>query len=251
MKKILDFDKVKDYFKNSINQLKTDKKALRNFIIITCVEVILLALTIVLDLISKKWAVDFLATQPGWNSVAIKGFLDFTYSENTGAGFGMFKDGTLALTVITSIVISFIFIFLLLYPRKEVWLRLALVFIAGGGIGNLVDRTQLGYVRDFLEFTFTDKWAIFNVADCFVTVGAVMMVGYLIYMVIEEFMSNKKKNDDNNTNIDEKSNLTEQNQENIEESSCDESVENCENIVDNDEAEEVAEQEIGTITEEK
>ena len=251
MKKILDFDKVKDYFKNSINQLKTDKKALRNFIIITCVEVILLALTIVLDLISKKWAVDFLATQPGWNSVAIKGFLDFTYSENTGAGFGMFKDGTLALTVITSIVIALIVIFLLLYPRKEVWLRLALVFIAGGGIGNLVDRTQLGYVRDFLEFTFTDKWAIFNVADCFVTVGGVMMVGYLIYMVIEEFMSNKKKNDDNNANKDENGNLTEQNQENIEENVCVEDAKTDEEIIDISVNDDVLEQETGIETEDK
>ena len=251
MKKILDFDKVKDYFKNSINQLKTDKKARLNFIIISCVEFVLLALTIVLDLVSKDWAVDFLSTKPGLNSVAIKGFLDFTYSENTGAGFGMFKDGTTALIVITSIVISVIFVYLLLSTRKEIWMRLALVFIAGGGIGNLIDRTQIGYVRDFLEFTFTDKWAIFNVADCFVTVGAVMMVGYLVYMLVTEFMSGKKKNDDNNANIDENGNLTEQNQENIEENSCDESVENCENLVDNDEAEEVAEQEIGTITEEK
>ena len=245
------FDKVKDYFKNSINQLKTDKKALRNFIIITCVEMFVLALTIVLDLISKKWAVDFLATQPGWNSVAIKGFLDFTYSENTGAGFGMFKDGTLALTVITSIVISIIFIFLLLSARKEVWLRLALVFIAGGGIGNLVDRTQLGYVRDFLEFTFTDKWAIFNVADCFVTVGAVMMIGYLIYMVVEEFVSSKKKSEENNSNREENGNLNQQNQESIDENACGENAENSENIVDNGEIAEVAEQEIDTETEEK
>ena len=250
MKKILDFDKVKDYFKNSINQLKTDKKARLNFIIISCVEFVLLALTIVLDVVSKDWAVDFLSTKPGLNSVAIKGFLDFTYSENTGAGFGMFKDGTTALIVITSIVISVIFVYLLLSTRKEIWMRLALVFIAGGGIGNLIDRTQIGYVRDFLEFTFTDKWAIFNVADCFVTVGAVMMVGYLVYMLVTEFMSGKKKGE-NRVEADENNNLTMSNKENIAENVCVEDAETDEEIIDISANDDVLEQETGIETEDK
>ena len=55
--------------------------------------------------------------------------------------------------------------------------------VAAGGIGNLVDRTQLGYVRDFFEFTFMD-FAIFNIADTFVTVGAIVLIVGLIVTLI-------------------------------------------------------------------
>ena len=55
--------------------------------------------------------------------------------------------------------------------------------VAAGGIGNLVDRTQLGYVRDFFEFTFMD-FAIFNIADAFVTVGAIVLIVALILMLV-------------------------------------------------------------------
>ena len=60
MKKILDFDKVKDYFKNSINQLKTDKSLLKKFLIISGIEFLLLAFTIVFDLCMKEYLYDFL-----------------------------------------------------------------------------------------------------------------------------------------------------------------------------------------------
>ena len=199
MKKILDFDRVKDYFKNSINQLKTDKSLLKKFLIISGIEFLLLAFTIVFDLCMKEYLYDFLLDKGG-NYTVIKGFLDLTYSENTGAGFGMFKDGTLALTVITAIIIVAIFGYLLVAKRNEIWLRISLVLIAGGGIGNLVDRIGLKYVRDFFEFTFMD-FAIFNIADFFVTVGAFMLVFYLIYVLVKEFLNGKNTNKDENATL--------------------------------------------------
>lgn len=196
MKKILDFDKVKstikNYFVDYKNELKSDKSLMRKFLILSGVEFLLLAFTIVFDLCMKEFLYDFLLKHDG-NYTVIKGFLDLTYSENTGAGFGMFKDGTLALTIITAIIIVAIFGYLLVAKRKDVWLRISLVLIAGGGIGNLVDRIGLQYVRDFFEFTFMD-FAIFNIADFFVTVGAFMLVFYLIYLIVKDYLDGKKKN---------------------------------------------------------
>lgn len=191
MKNAKFFDKVKDYFKNSVDELKTDKSYQKKFIIVSCIEFLLLAFTIALDLWSKEYLLDFW-TKNGDYTV-IKGFLDITYSQNTGAAFGSFSGGTIALTIMTSIIITAVLGYLLVAKRKDIWLRISLVFIAGGGIGNLVDRIGLKYVRDFFEFTFTTKWGIFNVADCFVSVGSVMMVIYLIYLIFKEGRSAKEQ----------------------------------------------------------
>ena len=191
MKNAKFFEKVKDYFKSSIDELKTDKTYQKKFIIVSCIEFLLLAFTIALDLWSKEYLLDFW-TKNGDYTV-IKGFLDITYSQNTGAAFGSFSGGTIALIIMTTIIIVAVLGYLLVAKRKDIWLRISLVFIAGGGIGNLVDRIGLKYVRDFFEFTFTTKWGIFNVADCFVSAGSVMMVIYLIYLIFKEGRSAKEQ----------------------------------------------------------
>ena len=165
------------------------------FILVSCIEFVLLAFTIVLDLCLKEYLYDFWVKNGSTSYTVIKGFLDITYTQNTGAAFGSFSNGTLALTIVTTIVIVIILGFLLIAKRRDMWLRLSLVFIAGGGIGNLVDRIGLGYVRDFFEFTFTTKWGIFNIADCFVSVGAVMLVGYLVYLIVKDAVAIKKQKD--------------------------------------------------------
>lgn len=59
-----------------------------------------------------------------------------------------------------------------------------LSMIAGGGIGNMIDRIALGYVIDFVDVKFLPFWKwIFNVADAFVSVGAVILV--VLYIVHE------------------------------------------------------------------
>ena len=209
MKNNMFFDKVKDYFKSSIDELKTDKTYQKKFIIVSCIEFLLLAFTIALDLWSKEYLYDF--WKQNGNFTVIKGFLDITYSENTGAAFGSFSGGTLALTIMTTIIITAVLGYLLVAKRNDIWLRISLVFIAGGGIGNLVDRIGLQYVRDFFEFTFTTKWGIFNVADCFVSVGSVMMVIYLIYMLVKE---GKAMRDQKNADNDESGNLIQSNSDN-------------------------------------
>lgn len=147
------------------------------------VEVLLFAFIITFDLCMKDYLYDFVEVRHGGNYTVIDGFLDLTYSENTGMGFGLGKGSTLGITVITAILIAAIIGYLLFFKKEKAYIRIPLIMVAAGGIGNLVDRTQLGYVRDFFEFTFVD-FAIFNIADAFVTVGAIVLIIALILMLV-------------------------------------------------------------------
>lgn len=155
-------------------------------------EAFILAAILALDLCLKDYLKEFLLGKSGMSYTLINGFMDLQYSENTGAGFGMFQGNTTALIVVTAIVIAIICFYLLFMQKDAEWLRIPLVFIVGGGIGNLVDRIALGYVRDFFKFTFVD-FAIFNIADVFVTVGAILLIIALIVMMVQEGKKGKAK----------------------------------------------------------
>ena len=150
------------------------------------IELGVLAVILLADLLTKKYIVNFLFTQSGRTYPLMKGFITLTYTENTGAGFGIFQGNTTALTVITAIVIVCILVYLILAQKGNMWLRISLLFIVGGGIGNLVDRIGLGYVRDFVQFAFWEDFAIFNIADSFVTVGVFMLIIVLVVMLVSE-----------------------------------------------------------------
>lgn len=88
---------------------------------------------------------------------------------NTGAAFGMFKDGGMVFTVLAFIVIALILYY---YPQVEKadWsLRLAMSMQLGGAAGNLIDRVTIGHVTDFIS---VGSFPVFNVADASITIGA-------------------------------------------------------------------------------
>lgn len=114
-----------------------------------------------------------------------------TYCENPGAGFGVFAGYTTALSVLTLLIVAAAIIFVVIKRPQNRLLMTALTFMTGGAIGNLVDRIRLGYVVDFLDFRLI-HFPIFNIADCFVTVGAVIFAIYVI------FLSEKKEQTDGN-----------------------------------------------------
>jgi len=91
---------------------------------------------------------------------------------NTGAAFGMFKDGSMVFTVLAFIVIGAILFY---YPKVESddWsLRLALSMQLGGAMGNLIDRLTIGHVTDFIS---VGTFPVFNIADASISVGAVVL----------------------------------------------------------------------------
>ena len=97
------------------------------------------------------------------------------YATNTGAAFSLFQNFTIGL-ISFSILIS---IAILYFYKKYPKLYLPLAFILGGTIGNLIDRIQIGYVRDFIDLKV---WPIFNMADSFNIIG----VSILIYLILKE-----------------------------------------------------------------
>ncbi len=155
------------------------------------VELAVIAVILVADLLSKKYVWNFL-DQNGVQENVI-GLFNLVKVKNEGAGFGIFQGKTIALTIITFIVVIAICVYLFFALKESEWLRISLVFVTAGGIGNIVDRIAFGYVRDFIQFSFWDSFPVFNIADSFVTVGAFMLVVVLIVMLVKEGNKNQKE----------------------------------------------------------
>lgn len=155
------------------------------------VELAVIAVILVADLLSKKYVWNFL-DQNGVQENVI-GLFNLVKVKNEGAGFGIFQGKTIGLTIVTFIVVIAICVYLFFALKETEWLRISLVFITAGGIGNIVDRIAFGYVRDFIQFSFWDNFPVFNVADSFVTVGAFMLVVVLIVMLVREGKKNQKE----------------------------------------------------------
>lgn len=141
---------------------------------------ILILFIIALDRISKILAVKYLSvinTHP-----LIRDVFHLTYRENTGAAFSILSGRRILLIGFTAIAISAMVIVLELARRKGGhWLfTLSLSMIIGGAIGNLIDRASLGYVIDYFDFRLIN-FAVFNVADSFISIGAVLLGASIIF----------------------------------------------------------------------
>jgi signal peptidase II len=161
-------------------------------------QVIIWAVIVVGSVILDQWT-KMLAVRdlmPIRSTVLLDGILGLRYVENTGAAFGMLKGQRWFFIILSTAAIIAISIYLV-KCRKTVppLLGISLAMIVGGGIGNQIDRIANGYVVDFLEFLFMD-FAIFNVADCFVTVGAFLVIFDLLFIdrhyLLEETDVHKK-----------------------------------------------------------
>ena len=163
------------------------------------VELAVIAVILIADLLSKKYVWNFV-DQNGVQENVI-GLFNLVKVKNEGAGFGIFQGKTIGLTIITFIVVIAICVYLFFALKETEWLRISLVFITAGGIGNIVDRIAFGYVRDFIQFSFWDSFPVFNIADSFVTVGAFMLVVVLIVMLVKEGKKNQKEFEEEQKNV--------------------------------------------------
>lgn len=172
--------------------------------IVIIVDVVIVAVLLAADLISKYFAAAYLPKHGGSYEV-IKDVLTFRYSENSGAAFGIFEDSRVFLSVFVGVVLLAILGFMVYHIYKGkykekggIFLHVTLSMILAGGIGNLVDRIAFGYVRDFIEYTvvytlFKRDFAICNLADVYLTVGVIMVVVYLIYTMVADYKKEKAK----------------------------------------------------------
>ncbi len=123
----------------------------------------------------------------------LPGLLRLTYVQNTGAAFSSFEGQQWLFAVIfvlfTGMILYEYFKKPMAFTTFERW---CIAAIYGGGLGNMVDRVRLGYVVDMLETTFME-FPVFNVADCFITCGCVLMMGHLVLFNKAFWKEDKKK----------------------------------------------------------
>ena len=153
---------------------------------------IMIVLIIAFDQITKYFA--SLKLADGSVAKFIPGVVQFKYAENTGMAFSMLSGARWMFIALTVVVCVGVFYYLFSNRCKSLWLYWSLGVILSGGIGNLIDRIRFGYVVDFIEPTFVN-FAIFNIADCAVTCGAVVLVGYLLYDAFKDVKKPKENSD--------------------------------------------------------
>lgn len=110
----------------------------------------------------------------------IPGVVSFTYVENRGVAFGMLQNQRWFFTTVTAAVIIAGLYFLIADKIKSNYLLVCTILVLAGGIGNLIDRIFRTYVIDFIEPLFIN-FAVFNFADILVSIGACMIIGWLLY----------------------------------------------------------------------
>lgn len=153
---------------------------------------IMIILIVAFDQITKYFA--SLKLADGSVAKFIPGVVQFKYAENTGMAFSMLSGARWVFIALTVVVCVGVFYYLFSNRCKSLWLYWSLGVILSGGIGNLIDRIRFGYVVDFIEPTFVN-FAIFNIADCAVTCGAVVLVGYLLYDAFKDLKKPKENSD--------------------------------------------------------
>ena len=122
----------------------------------------------------------------------IPGFLGLTYVQNTGAAFSSFQGQqwlfALIFVVFTMAVVYEYFKKSMPFTTLERW---CIAAIYGGGLGNMIDRIRLGYVVDMIETKFME-FPVFNVADCFITCGCVVLMISLCFFNRQFWKDGKK-----------------------------------------------------------
>ena len=122
----------------------------------------------------------------------LPGIVQLTYVQNTGAAFSMFQGMQWLFLVIflalTALIIYEYFKKPMPFTKLERW---CIAAIYGGGLGNMIDRLRLGYVVDMIETQFI-TFPVFNVADCFITCGCILLLVHLV-LFNKSFWKEEKK----------------------------------------------------------
>jgi len=142
---------------------------------------LLLSLLVIgLDQLTKVWALH--ALQPaGMPHPVVPGVLNWTLAFNTGAAFSFLASGDgwqrWFFVVLALLISGALVVWLARTARRDWRTALPLALIVGGALGNLVDRLHAAQVTDFIQVYYRQwSYPVFNVADCGITVGAVLLI---------------------------------------------------------------------------
>lgn len=159
--------------------------------------IVTVVLLVALDQWTKLLAVKYLMNQEPF--VIWDGVFELHYLENRGAAFGILQGQKLIFLLCTVLVLVVLGFYYNRMPedKKYLPLRVVGVLLGAGAVGNLIDRMAQSYVVDFLYFKLID-FPIFNVADCYVTAGAILLAVLILFVYKDEelgFLSLKKKHE--------------------------------------------------------
>lgn len=159
------------------------------------IDTIVLILLVALDQITKYLAVINLKDKPA--IPIIKDVFELCYLENKGAAFGVLQNQKIFFLIMSVIILVAVVFVLFKVPddKKYNWLHVLLVMVAGGGIGNMIDRIRFDYVVDFFSFVLIN-FPIFNVADMYVTISMFGLAILVLFVYKDEdfsFLTLRKK----------------------------------------------------------
>ena len=133
-------------------------------------------LVILLLLIDKGSKGLMEAILTGKSITVIPNFFSLVFVTNTGAAWSIMQGNTLFL-IILGIIAIFSLIFVMPTIKESIWKSISFTMLYAGIIGNLLDRAIFHYVKDFLKFTiFGYEYPVFNFADIFIVVGAILLI---------------------------------------------------------------------------
>jgi signal peptidase II len=111
------------------------------------------------------------------DSVHILGPFSIRHVRNSGIAFGLFASATPVVIVLTGIAVAWMLWYFARSGSRHPVLPVALGFVIGGSLSNLIDRVRLGYVTDFLDLRW---WPAFNLADSFIVIGVAILLAALV-----------------------------------------------------------------------
>ena len=128
-----------------------------------------------------QWSKQYIQLQmlPGMSIPVVDGIFHITYVLNPGAAFGILENQRMLFIAIALLMLGLTIYFLRHIPETFRLMRLGLSLLAGGAIGNVIDRVQTGYVVDFLDFRI---WPVFNLADIAIVTGVSCVIYTLVFM---------------------------------------------------------------------
>lgn len=159
------------------------------------IDLLVIVLLTAFDQLTKYLAVVYLKGQP--SVPLIRDVLVLQYLENKGAAFGMLQNQKVFFIFIEILILFVIAFVLVRIPsqKKYTLMHAILVFVAGGAVGNMIDRVAQDYVVDFIYIALID-FPIFNVADIYVTFATAVFIFAVLFYYQEEdftFLSVKQK----------------------------------------------------------
>lgn len=151
---------------------------------------LLLAAVFVAVVIIDQWSKHYIQARmlPGMSIPVVDNIFHITYVLNPGAAFGILENQRLLFIIIALAMLGLIAYFYSHIPDTFRLMRLGISLLAGGALGNVIDRVQTGYVVDFFDFRI---WPVFNVADIAIVTG----VGCIIYTLV--FLPNPSEYQEN------------------------------------------------------